>query len=472
MKIKNMATTNALQNSYSLHLMNMALYLGKQWISDKIPSITDENLKNKTLNFVRNIEEVFEDAMNYNIRTTCDLYTYMFDSNKKNALPNIDPDSVEHVFSILDQINAKDDTVYKIESTNMIELFNSIGNMVESYNVQKMIEKDEEKFHKSGYSPASLIARNLVCRDMIREMSVFTFTNLRDFMIKDFGDEILNNNIHEYSLKDLSHGLLRFAKFVINEVPELMDMESKSFDLMQVVGKSVEEQLQPITNHIMRGTIVALSKEKRAEVENRFNINSISGNHADTVELIDELLEDGHWFTSLIIFPTMLFDNGTKQACLNLTTISTGYYDYDTTDMSIAMNMFRTIIDNEELHNSIATIYFVSNMLSIAMNEENTSELLLEAANKTADSYILNMIGYGMKKIAISLSDLVDRDDIPDDVREIIRRKLNVGDSDEEPTTDELDKMAEYIARMVHDQMIEEAEVIDTNDKDKDIKFN
>ena len=68
-------------------------------------------------------------------------------------------------------------------------------------------------------------------------MSVFTFTNLRDFMIKDFGDEILNNNIHEYSLKDLSHGLLRFAKFVINEVPELMDMESKSFDLMQVVGK-------------------------------------------------------------------------------------------------------------------------------------------------------------------------------------------------------------------------------------------
>ena len=62
------------------------------------------------------------------------------------------------------------------------------------------------------------------------------------------------------------------------------------------------------------------------------------------------------------------------------------------------MNMFRTIIDNEELHNSIATIYFVSNMLSIAMNEENASELLLEAANKTADSYILNMIGYGMKK--------------------------------------------------------------------------
>ena len=77
-----------------------------------------------------------------------------------------------------------------------------------------------------------------------------------------------------------------------------------------------------------------------------------------------------------------------------------------------------------------------------------------------------------MKKIAISLSDLVDRDDIPDDVREIIRRKLNVGDADEEPTADELDKMAEYIARMVHDHMIEEAEVIDTNDEDKDIKFN
>ena len=76
------------------------------------------------------------------------------------------------------------------------------------------------------------------------------------------------------------------------------------------------------------------------------------------------------------------------------------------------------------------------------------------------------------KKIAISLSDLVDRDDIPDDVREIIRRKLNIGDSDEEPTTDELDKMAEYIAHMVHDHMIEEAEVIDTNDEDKDIKFN
>lgn len=472
MKIKNMATTNALQNSYSLHLMNMALYLGKQWISDKIPSITDKNLKNKTLNFVRNIEEVFEDAMNYNIRTTCDLYTYMFDSNKKNALPDLDPNSVEHVFSILDQINAKDDTVYKIESTNMIELFNSIGNMVESYNVQKMIEKDEEKFHKSGYSPSSLIARNLVCRDMIREMSVFTFTNLRDFMIKDFGDEILNNNIHEYSLKDLSHGLLRFAKFVINEVPELMDMESKSFDLMQVVGKSVEEQLQPITNHIMRGTIVAINKEKRSEIENRFKINSASNNHADTVELIDELLEDGHWSTSLIIFPTMLSDNGTKQACLNLTTISTGYYDYDTTDMSITMNMFRTIIDNEELHSSIATIYFVSNMLSIAMNEENASELLLEAANKTADSYILNMIGYGMKKIAISLSDLVDRDDLPDDVRETIRKQLDKGNTDEAPTEDELNKMAEYIARMVHDHMIEEAEVIDDIDDDKDIKFN
>lgn len=472
MKIKNMATTNALQNSYSLHLMNMALYLGKQWISDKIPSITDENLKNKTLDFIRNIEEVFEDAMNYNIKTTCDLYTYLFDSNKEYALPDLDSDSVERVFSILDQINANDKTVYKIDEDSMLDLFNSIGDMVESYNVQKMTKNNEERFHKSGYSPSSLIARNLVCKDMIREMSVFTFTNLRDFMIKDFGDEILNNNIHEYSLKDLSHGLLRFAKFVINEVPELMNMESKSFDLMQVVGKSVEEQLQPITNHIMRGTIVALSKEKRTEVENRFNINSISGNHADTVELIDELLEDGHWSTSLIIFPTMLSDNGTKQACLNLTTISTGYYDYDTTDMSIAMNMFRTIIDNEELHTSIATIYFVSNMLSIAMNEENASELLLEAANKTADSYILNMIGYGMKKIAISLSDLVDRDDIPDDVREIIRRKLNIGDSDEEPTTDELDKMAEYIARMVHDHMIEEAEVIDTNDEDKDIKFN
>ena len=472
MKIKNMATTNVLQNTYSLHLMNMALYLGKQWISDKVPSIADENLKNKTLNFIRNIEEVFEDAMSYNIKITCDLYTYTFDSNKEDALPDLDSDSVERVFSTLDQINAKDETVYKIDEDSMLDLFNSIGDMVNSYNVNNIIKSNEERFHKSGYAPASLIARNLVCRDMIREMSVFTFTNLRDFMIKDFGDEILNNNIHEYSLKDLSHGLLRFAKFVINEVPELMDMESKSFDLIQVIGSSVEEQLQPITNHIIRGTIVALSKEKRTEVENRFNMNSMSGNHADTVELIDELLEDGHWTTSLIIFPTMLFDNETKQACLNLTTISTGYYDYDTTDMSIAMNMFRTIIDNEELHNSIATIYFVSNMLSIAMNEENTSELLLEASNKTADSYILNMIGYGMKKIAISLSDLVDRDDIPDDIRDVIRRKLNKGDSDEEPTTDELDKMAEYIARMVHDHMIEEAEVIDTNDEDKDIKFN
>jgi hypothetical protein len=32
--------------------------------------------------------------------------------------------------------------------------------------------------------------------------------------------------------------------------------------------------------------------------------------------------------------------------------------------------------------------------------------------------------------------------------------------------------MAEYIARMVHDHMIKEAEVIDTRDDDKDIKFN
>lgn len=313
MKIKNMATTNALQNTYSLHLMNMALYLGKQWISDKVPSITDENLKNKTLNFIRNIEEVFEDAMNYNIRTTCDLYTYLFDSNKEGALPDLDPDSVERVFSTLDQINAKDETVYKIDDDSMIELFNSIGDMVESYNVKNMIKNNEERFHKSGYSPASLIARNLVCRDMIREMSVFTFTNLRDFMIKDFGDEILNDNIHEYSLKDLSHGILRFANFVINEVPESINMESKSFDLIQVIESSVEEQLQPITNHIVRGTVVALSKEKRTEIENRFKINSISGNHADTVDLIDELLEDGHWTTSLIIFPTMLFDNGTNK---------------------------------------------------------------------------------------------------------------------------------------------------------------
>lgn len=472
MKIKNMATTNALQNTYSLHLMNMALYLGKQWISDKIPSITDKNLKNRTLNFVRNIEEVFEDAMNYNIKTTCDLYTYLFDSNKEYTLPNIDPDSVERVFSTLDQINAKDDTVYKIESTNMIELFNSIGNMVESYNVQKMIEKDEEKFHKSGYSPASLIARNLVCRDMIREMSEFTFTELSDFIVKDFGYEILNNNIHEYSLKDLSHGLLRFAKFVTKEVPEVMNMESKSFDFIQVIGNSVEEQLQPITNHIVRGTIVAINKEKRAEIENRFKINSASNNHADTIELIDELLDDGHWFTSLIIFPTMTFDDGIKQTCLSLTTISTGYYDYDTTDMSIAMNMFRSVIDDEELHSSIASIYFVSNILAIAMNEENAFELLLEVANKTEDSYILNMIGYNMRKIAISLSDLVDRDDLPDDVRETIRKQLDKGNTDEAPTEDELNKMAEFIAHMVQNRMIEEAEVINTEDEDKDIKFN
>ena len=135
MKIKNMATTNALQNSYSLHLMNMALYLGKQWISDKTPSIADENLKNKTLNFIRNIEEVFEDAMSYNIKITCDLYTYTFDSNKENALPDLDSDSVERVFSTLDQINANDKTVYKIDEDSMLDLFNSIGYMVESYNV-------------------------------------------------------------------------------------------------------------------------------------------------------------------------------------------------------------------------------------------------------------------------------------------------------------------------------------------------
>lgn len=471
MKIKNMATTNVLQNTYSLHLMTMALHLGKQWISDKIPSITDEDLKNKTLNFVRNIEEVFEDAMNYNIKTICDLYTYMFDSNKENALPNLDPNSVEHIFSVLDQINAKDKTIYKIDYDDMLELFNSIGNMVESYSVKEMKESNEEKFHKSGYSPSSLIARNLVCRDMIREMSEFTFTELRDFMIKDFGDEILNNNIYEYNLKDLSHGLLRFAKFVTKEAPEVMNMESRSFDLTQVIGRSVEEQLQPITNHIVRGTIVAIDKEKRSEIENRFKVNSMSGNHADTVELIDELLEDGHWFTSVIIFPTMSFDDGIKETCLSLTTISTGYYDYDTTDMSIAMNMFRAVMNDEELHSSIATIYFVSNMLALAMDEERTSELLLEAANKTADSYILSIIGYDMKKIAISLSDLVDRDDLPDDIRETIRKQMNKGNTDEAPTEEELDKMAEFIAHMVQDRMIEEAEVIDTDD-DKDIKFN
>ena len=54
-----------------------------------------------------------------------------------------------------------------------------------------------------------------------------------------------------------------------------------------------------------------------------------------------------------------------------------------------------------------------------------------------------------MRKIAISLSDLVDRDDLPDDVRETIRKQLDKGNTDEAPTEEELNKMAEFIAHMV-----------------------
>ena len=454
-----------LQNSYSLTVLMGALVSSVDWLDRKTLLLEDGELKEDCLTVVANAKDTADTSLVFTVKNVMNIYDKVFENDKLVEDYIYDKEGLNFIKKL------KEDFDKGMDSSNMtlddkMRVYFAATDLFQAFKDRKIDSLDTDNNEFIDNYDFNALDDYLYCtRVMLETVSSISFKRLIDFIIKDFGSDIVDITATcvDIPLSDIMDKMKFFADTV---EPLISSNDIDTARAIYLIKEQIERQIMPIPAHIISGIISYMDEETKNDFVNSFDKAEVTDEDKDNyMKFMRDALDKNGWNTRMIIVPISMNREGSACGLASLT-VTYGHYNICTSKAyDYAVNTLSSTVD-EDLRDSIFASYFISNLLKPVL-DENKDEII-EKIKKVKYSNIYNLAKSHTQSKSISLDSLLEREDLPDELRAEIEKVIEDSKSGEANIPDELmEAIGNYIAKS-----FELEKELDEDEEEKEILYN
>ena len=459
-----MNLANILQNSYSLTIMTGVLISSVDWVERKTLLLEEGELKEDCLTVTSHAKMALNDSLVFGVKNVVDIYEKIFDNGKLVEEYIYDREGLDFILKTRDSINIGLD-VSKLSFDDKMKIYNKSVEMFQFFKVKGVADNNPGVEFIDNYDFKTLDDHLFSLRVMIETISSVSFNKLKDFIIKDFGSDILD--ISATCIDIPVSSLMDKIKYYMETIETLITPDDiDTSRAIVLINEQVQHQIMAIPSHVFSGIMNAVDEVTLADFVNSFDIpGDISEDSKENyMKYMNDMFDKNKWNTRVIILPLIMSKDGVIKGLVSLT-VTYGYYNANKDkSYAYAVNMLSSSVD-DEIDRPIFAAYFVSNFLPHVLTKDK--DKIIEAAKQVKNSAIYDLSKKNIRSKEITLESLLEREDLPDELREAVEEILAVNKAKGHTNmpNDLLEKLGEFVRNVV----IPEEEAIE---EDNEILYN
>lgn len=460
-----MNLANILQNSYSLTIMTGVLISSVDWVERKTLLLEEGELKEDCLTVTSHAKMALNDSLVFGVKNVVDIYEKIFDNGKLVEEYIYDKEGVDFILKTRDDIVNGLVKVSEMYFDEKMKIYNKSVEMFQFFKVKGVADNNPGVEFIDNYDFKTLDDHLFSLRVMIETISSVSFNKLKDFIIKDFGSDILD--ISATCIDIPVSSLMDKIKYYMETIETLISPDDiDTSRAIVLINEQVQHQIMAIPSHVFSGIMNAVDEVTLADFVNSFDIpGDISEDSKENyMKYMNDMFDKNKWNTRVVILPLIMSKDGVIKGLVSLT-VTYGYYNADKDkSYAYAVNMLSSSVD-DEIDRPIFAAYFVSNFLPHVLTK-NTDKIL-EAAKQVKNSAIYDLSKKNIRSKEITLDFLLEREDLPDELREAVEEiiAINKEKGHVKMSDDLLEKLGDFVRNVV----IPEEEAID---EEEEILYN
>jgi len=442
-----------------------ALVSSVDWLDRKTLLLEDGELKEDCLTVVANAKDTADTSLVFTVKNVMNIYDKVFENDKLVEDYIYDKEGLNFIKKL------KEDFDKGMDSSNMtlddkMRVYFAATDLFQAFKDRKIDSLDTDNNEFIDNYDFNALDDYLYCtRVMLETVSSISFKRLIDFIIKDFGSDIVDITATcvDIPLSDIMDKMKFFADTV---EPLISSNDIDTARAIYLIKEQIERQIMPIPAHIISGIISYMDEETKNDFVNSFDKAEVTDEDKDNyMKFMRDALDKNGWNTRMIIVPISMNREGSACGLASLT-VTYGHYNICTSKAyDYAVNTLSSTVD-EDLRDSIFASYFISNLLKPVL-DENKDEII-EKIKKVKYSNIYNLAKSHTQSKSISLDSLLEREDLPDELRAEIEKVIEDSKSGEANIPDELmEAIGNYIAKS-----FELEKELDEDEEEKEILYN
>ena len=454
-----------LQNSYSLTVMMGALVSSVDWLDRKTLLLEDGELKEDCLTVVANTKDTADTSLVFTVKNVMNIYDKVFGNDKLVEDYIYDKEGLNFIKKL------KEDFDKGMDSSNLtlddkMKVYFAATDIFQAFKARKIDSLDlTDNEFIDNYDFNALDDYLYCARVDLEVISTIAFNRLTDFIIKDFGSDIVDINATcvDIPLSDIMDKMKFFADTV---EPLISSNDVDTAKAIYLIKEQIERQIIPIPAHTLSGILSYMDEETANDFVNSFDKPEVTDEDKDNyMKFMREALDKNGWNTRMIIVPVSMDKAGEHCGLVSLT-VTYGHYNIVTSKAyDYAVNTLSSTVD-EDLRDSIFASYFISNLLKSVL-DENKDEII-EKIKKVKYSNIYNLAKSHTQSKSISLDSLLEREDLPDELRVEIEKVIEDSKSGEANIPSEImESILEYVSKT-----FELGKESDEDTKEEEILYN
>lgn len=434
-----------LQNSYSLTVLMGALVSSVDWLDRKTLLLEDGELKEDCLTVVANAKDTADTSLVFTVKNVMNIYDKVFGNDKLVEDYVYDKEGLNFLKKL------KEDFDKGMDSSNLtlddkMKVYFAATDIFQAFKARKIDSLDltDNEFIDS-YDFNALDDYLYCARVDLEVISTIAFNRLTDFIIKDFGSDIVDINATcvDIPLSEIMDKMKFFADTV---EPLISSNDVDTAKAIYLIKEQIERQIIPIPAHTLSGILSYMDEETANDFVNSFDKPEVTDEDKDNyMKFMRDALDKNGWNTRMIIVPVSMDKSGEHCGLVSLT-VTYGHYNIVTSKAyDYAVNTLSSTVD-EDLRGSIFASYFISNLLKPVL-DENKDEII-EKIKKVKYSNIYNLAKSHTQSKSISLDSLLEREDLPDELRVEIEKVIEDSKSGKaDIPSDIMESILEYVSK-------------------------
>ena len=434
-----------LQNSYSLTVMMGALVSSVDWLDRKTLLLEDGELKEDCLTVVANAKDTADTSLVFTVKNVMNIYDKVFGNDKLVEDYIYDKEGLNFLKKL------KEDFDKGMDSSNLtlddkMKVYFVVTDIFQAFKARKIDSLDlTDNEFIDNYDFNALDDYLYCARVDLEVISTISFNRLTDFIIKDFGSDIVDINATcvDIPLSEIMDKMKFFADTV---EPLISSNDIDTAKAIYLIKEQIERQIIPIPAHTLSGILSYMDEETMNDFMNSFDKPEVTDEDKDNyMKFMREALDKNGWNTRMIIVPVSMDKSGEHCGLVSLT-VTYGHYNIVTSKAyDYAVNTLSSTVD-EDLRDSIFTSYFISNLLKSVL-DENKDEII-EKIKKVKYSNIYNLAKSHTQSKSISLDSLLEREDLPDELRVEIEKVIEDSKAGKADIPSEImESILEYVSK-------------------------
>lgn len=449
----NIKATTVLQRNSSGSLMLVPALSTITWMQSRVNKIKDDETHTLVLNQIKKFEDQYMRKLIDQAKLNDKIHKEAYKEDPYNPL---NEECLDILNKFYDDITNKDMHFDDYSRDDLFNIVISLNNMSQEYSIDFIDFSVCEKIYDE-ISATELFDLESFIDNMINNNN-FIVNYMADILKEDIGDDFyINNLIYNVNSKEI----LRSSVMFHHAVAMSEDTRKKYSERMLVKLNALAGSCKDLVNNSHRaleGILSFSSDDDKEIIKKTEKINSLKENEF-LAYTCDEL--DNHkWRSTIIISPSIVDDD---DVIISMLVVDRGYYEDNLTYMNYAVTHLVSKINVDKILTEMKSVLFMNRIFPLlkTANKDNVNDIISnDILNIVDKSYIIDALSKSVKKISFDIDSLLSDPDVPEDIKDVVRR-MKAGGS---VTDKEVNKVISIIASR--------STANDINKDDDDIIFN